>query len=478
MVTMRLNTWIPLGLAIVMGLVAAILARGVLAGRKAADAPAPLRVVVAKATLAPGDQIGADDVTLGTVTGDARPDGAFADLSQVTGRVLTAQLVKGQVVLDALLASPGATAGLQNLVPAGMRLITVEVNEFSSVAGMLAPGCRVDILASMSDPQTKEMMARTIVENVKVQAVGQRLGARATGAEGEGPPNDPAAAAAAAFRSVTLQVAPQEAEAIHVASTAGRPWMVLRAPNDHTASRSPGVSLAELRGNPRPDKPAEFTAHAGVFTAKAATTSRSSPVAAAEPSARAEAAADDHVHPRKTEIAFVDDHAAPTTSPIAARSAGQRDHRRRPRPGGGAVTHKPRQSVEPIQVEGEAARHDERERTTRSDSARGHTARRSRGWRRRCSRGALTAAAAIEAGRARRRARLLDDARPTAPATAATAATVRQRDRPGCGRGDRGPAALMVNGSTVVTTKPCTRPSTSPTRTWSTSTASTTTRSS
>jgi hypothetical protein len=50
---------------------------------------------------------------------------------------------------------------------------------------------------------------------------------------------------------VTLVVSPQEAEAIHVASTAGRPWMVLRAPGDNASNHSVGVTLAALRGNAR-----------------------------------------------------------------------------------------------------------------------------------------------------------------------------------------------------------------------------------
>lgn len=241
---MRLSTWIPLGLAIVLGLAAAVVARSMLANRKGDDSPAQLRLVVARENVAPGHELQASDLTLTAVGGDSRPEGSFGDPSEAIGRVVTSQLIKGQVVVDALLAPRGAQAGVQNLVPAGMRLITLEVNEYSSLAGMLVPGCRVDILAALSDPDTREMIARTIVENVKVQAVGQRLSAV--------PPQPGAVPEETAFRSVTLLVSPQEAEAVHVAATAGRPWMVLRAPGDNASNRSPGVSLTELRGNARP----------------------------------------------------------------------------------------------------------------------------------------------------------------------------------------------------------------------------------
>lgn len=243
---MRLSTWIPLGLAIVLGLAAAVVARSMLANRKDGEAPKQLRVVVAKENIAPGRELQATDLALSAVSGETPPEGSFSDVGEALGRVVTAQVVKGQLVMESLLAPRGAQAGVQNLVPDGMRLITVEVNEFSSLGGMLAPGCRVDILAALSDPETKEMMARTIVEDVKVQAVGQRLTAASQEAG--------AAPEEAMFRSVTLLVSPQEAEAVHVATTAGRPWMVLRAPGDHATNRSPGVSLAELRGNAKPGK--------------------------------------------------------------------------------------------------------------------------------------------------------------------------------------------------------------------------------
>ena len=243
---MKLNTWIPLGLAVVLGLTAMVVAKGMLGKSKAPTGSAQVKVVVVKDNVPPGSRLTRELLTLAPVGGDARPEGSFDRIEAVTDRVVTTQVVKGQIVLDTFLAAPGSIAGVQNLVPEGMRLITVEVNEFSSLAGMLAPGSRVDILAALSDPETKEMMARTIVENVKVQAVGQRLGA---GPQQAGPNGQPQEEQQAGFRSVTLVVSPQEAEAIHVASTAGRPWMVLRAPGDNAQNKGAGVTLAQLRGN-------------------------------------------------------------------------------------------------------------------------------------------------------------------------------------------------------------------------------------
>ena len=138
-------------------------------------------------------------------------------------------------MLNGFLAPTGAGSGLQALVPEGMRAITVEVNEFSGVAGMLIPGCRVDVLATIQDDNGDNTLARTIVEDVKVTAVGRAIGAREEGAE--------------MFRSVTLVVTPKDAEAVELAATTGRPRLVLRSPMDvETGNGGNGITVAELRG--------------------------------------------------------------------------------------------------------------------------------------------------------------------------------------------------------------------------------------
>jgi len=279
---MKLNTWIPLGLAVVLGLTAMVVAKGMLGKSKGPAAVSQVKVVVAKDNVPPGSRLTREMLTLAPVAGDARPEGSFDQVNAVADRVVTTQIVKGQMVLDTFLAAPGSIAGVQNLVPEGMRLITVEVNEFSSLAGMLAPGSRVDILAALADPETKEMMARTIVENVKVQAVGQRLG---TGPQA-GPNGQPQEEQQAGFRSVTLLVSPQEAEAIHVATTGGRPWMVLRGPGDNTTNHSPGVRLAELRGNAKMEHGHEGQLGGKTSLAALTQSPATQPVAAAKKSGR------------------------------------------------------------------------------------------------------------------------------------------------------------------------------------------------
>ncbi|HEX8524765.1 MAG TPA: Flp pilus assembly protein CpaB [Tepidisphaeraceae bacterium] len=242
---MNWKTWVPLALAIVLGVVAAKVARDMVKQNR----PAPTqtvklsKVIVAKADIMPGHEIKAEDLADAQVSTENVPAGSFNDVQQLVGRVAEMRMVKSQPVLEASLAPQGAGAGLQALIPKGMRAITMEVNEFSGVAGLLAPGCRVDVMATIQGDG--KQMARTIVQNVKVTAVGQRMVMAAK----EGPEDKSAGAPPEITRSVTLLASLKEAEAIELATSTGRPRLVLRSTRDEDVAKSEGITVGELCGN-------------------------------------------------------------------------------------------------------------------------------------------------------------------------------------------------------------------------------------
>ena len=237
---MNVKTWTPLALAIVLGLIAAKVARDTIERNRAVQVAQSrtVKVVVARADVAPGQELTKDMVGLGAISAEAPPPGTFTDPAALVGRVATTAMFPGQPVIDALLAPTGAKAGLQALVPRGMRAITLEVNETSGVAGMISPGCRVDVVTTLNGGNREDTIACTIVQDVLVQAVGQRL------TPGRNPDEKETAA-----RSVTLIATPRDAEAIELASSAGRTRLVLRGSSDRSVSETAGVTFVELRGD-------------------------------------------------------------------------------------------------------------------------------------------------------------------------------------------------------------------------------------
>ncbi|HEY7090797.1 MAG TPA: Flp pilus assembly protein CpaB [Tepidisphaeraceae bacterium] len=228
---MNVRTWFPLVLALALGLIAMQIARNVISKNKPVTATeGGTSVVVVKSDLPAGSPLTAADLTTVRMGGEINSQAIFTTTADLEGRVLTLDAAKGTPVLPGMLAPKGVSGGLQALIPDGMRAVTVEINEFSGVAGYLVPGCRVDIVATFSG-EAGEIGTRTIVQNVRVQATGMRQ---------QPDPNAP-------VKSITLVVTPREAEAIELACATGKPRLVLRGSLDNGTEPSEGITVAELR---------------------------------------------------------------------------------------------------------------------------------------------------------------------------------------------------------------------------------------
>jgi len=203
--------------------------------------------VVTRGDVQPGAALTAGDLAIAQVDAAHAPATAFDSLDKVVGRVSETLMVKGQTILEAMLAPVGSGSGLQALVPPGMRAVTIEVNEFSGLAGLISPGCRVDVIATLNDNSragTEGRLAKTIVQNVKVTAVGQRT---SPGGDAPSSPSD-------LSKSVTILASLEDAEAVELACTMGRPRLVLRGGRDNEITATAGVSLNDLKGTGgRPD---------------------------------------------------------------------------------------------------------------------------------------------------------------------------------------------------------------------------------
>jgi len=238
--TMNMKTVIPLGLAVILGLIAAVLVRNAIAHRSSASPNNSnlVSVVVASQDVDPGTALTKEQLVVAKVPAEIAPGHVFSDPNQLVGRVVTSPLAKGQTLMETLLASSGSGAGLQALIPPGMRALTLEVNEFSSVGGFIEPGCRVDLISTLNDPKTHEVCSKTILQNIKVTAIGRSVTAPKPA---EGQP------AAPPSNSVTLLVTPKQAQTLELACTQGRPWLALRSFRDNTEARLEPTPASMLR---------------------------------------------------------------------------------------------------------------------------------------------------------------------------------------------------------------------------------------
>ncbi|HEY0008917.1 MAG TPA: Flp pilus assembly protein CpaB [Tepidisphaeraceae bacterium] len=229
---MNWKAWLPLGVAIVLGLIAARVAMNLVSAPQSGQSIQMQRIVVASRDIEPGAALTAEDLAPGQVDAANAPVGTFSAPHEATGRVTKIALVKGQPILQSVLAHDGAGAGVAVTLPPGMRAFTVSIDETSGVAGMIQPTCRVDVVTTLqSDGRSK---AKTLLENIHVLSVGSRLSPNA-------PQTEPA-------KSVTLLVTPSDAEKLELASSTGRVRLLLRNGHDQSLVGSDGQTIAELKG--------------------------------------------------------------------------------------------------------------------------------------------------------------------------------------------------------------------------------------
>ena len=117
-------------------------------------------LVVAKQDVPVGTILEAQHVRLAGWPQDTNVEGSFAKIEDVLGRGATAQIVANEPIIDRKLAPKEAGGGLPPTIPAGMRAMSVKVNDVIGVAGFTVPGTRVDVLVTIEASRPGQHLAR------------------------------------------------------------------------------------------------------------------------------------------------------------------------------------------------------------------------------------------------------------------------------------------------------------------------------
>ncbi|NDU86283.1 MAG: Flp pilus assembly protein CpaB [Ferrovum sp.] len=160
--------------------------------------------------------------------------GGFSDIGPLAERVAIAPFSIGEPILESHLAPQGSRAGLSSLISTGMRAISVHVNDVAGVAGFALPGNFVDVLVAFQDDQN-HMVSKIVLQNVRVLAVAQDVTLK----------DD---VKAKVVNAVTLEVTPDQAEALDLAKSVGAVSLVLRNQVDKNHIVTPGARKYELLG--------------------------------------------------------------------------------------------------------------------------------------------------------------------------------------------------------------------------------------
>ncbi|MGH7085751.1 MAG: Flp pilus assembly protein CpaB [Acetobacteraceae bacterium] len=213
------------------------------AQHKVVVAPPPKVAVLAAAhPLKPGVLLQPGDLKSESMLVAAVPAGATDDTptlrAGLIGAMVRRPMLPGQPILPADVMRPGDHGFLAAVLAPGMRAATVGIDAISGGAGLIWPGDQVDLvltqqISDTSLPLGKRLAAETVLSNVRVIAVDQRL------VQGEDP--NGLHTVTNVGRTATLEVTPLEAEQVAVASRLGQLSLVVRSADQSVkqAERSP-----------------------------------------------------------------------------------------------------------------------------------------------------------------------------------------------------------------------------------------------
>jgi pilus assembly protein CpaB len=174
-------------------------------------------VVVANIPMKFGDELTAEKLRVVSWPADIRPEGSFENIADIIGtdrRVVLRSLGNNEPVTKDKISGFGSRASLSQVIEEGYRATSIRVNDIISVAGFILPGDRVDVLLTFDEPGTKKKITRIIFQDMRVLAIDQL--------------SDEAQGGAVLGKSATLEVTPEEAQKIALASRIGSLSLTLR----------------------------------------------------------------------------------------------------------------------------------------------------------------------------------------------------------------------------------------------------------
>ena len=246
---MKAARLVVLGVAVAAGGVAAVLV-----GRShQPEAPTPtvapletVEVLIAKKDLERGQLIAAPVLDWQSwpkaaangnfIQKSARPDA----INQFVGAIVRVPVSAGQPIYDPMVVFAKGSGYLAAILPKGMRAVAMNVSPDSAAGGFILPGDHVDVVLTHHDKEaekenagTEKILSDTILRNVPVLAADQTV-------------EEKSGEKVVLAKTVTLEVAPSQAEELELARVQGTLSLTLRSLQDSQSSTPEGAAEKDV----------------------------------------------------------------------------------------------------------------------------------------------------------------------------------------------------------------------------------------
>jgi pilus assembly protein CpaB len=241
------------GVALVAGALALLFLGNMIRGYQAQidEAKKPedtVMVIVAARDLYQGVTITEEDLYMVDIPPRYLPENVFLSPEHVVGRIPRERILANEFIRADRLADPESGAGLNAVIPRGMRAISVNISDGRALSGFLNPGNYVDVLVTIKpDDQDEKPVTNTIMQAIFVLGVNSRKGQESD--------EDARQKRGKQRPTVTLLVTAEEAESVAFAEALGDITLALRNDLDIAFAETTGVDVVDLRAKLEKPKP-------------------------------------------------------------------------------------------------------------------------------------------------------------------------------------------------------------------------------
>jgi pilus assembly protein CpaB len=195
--------------------------------------PPARSIVVATKSLRFGDELIASSLREVAWPEGALPAGAFGKVAEVMSgkRIVLMPIDTNEAILAAKITGPGQRATLSAMLGAGMKAVTIRVNDVEGVAGFVLPGDHVDVLLTRTG-EKNNAINDVVIQDVRVLAIDQLADERS---------DKPSV-----VKAVTLEVGVANGQKVALASTVGTLSLLLRKAGELTDDNTRRVTAIDL----------------------------------------------------------------------------------------------------------------------------------------------------------------------------------------------------------------------------------------
>lgn len=137
----------------------------------------PAGVVLASVDISEGDVLDDDSLVVSKAPRRFVQPGALEKIEEAAGNIAKIKIRAGSQITGSLVTPAGRDGGIAALIPAGKRAVTAPVDNIPGSHGLIRPGDSVDVLVTLdlTGDDVERRTTLTLIENVQVMAVGNRL---------------------------------------------------------------------------------------------------------------------------------------------------------------------------------------------------------------------------------------------------------------------------------------------------------------